>query len=118
MTTAILTATIWIVSIVALVALLAYTVVRVIRGSIRIFVDFSELADTTAQLDNVQATRELDRSLPSVLLPYKEVRRAHHEHSTARAERKADRRAARHARARALTRAEASTLKAPQARSR
>ena len=118
MTAAILTATIWIVSSVALVALLAYTVVRVIRGSIRIFVDFSELADTTAQLDNVQATRELERPLPSVLLPYKEVRRAHHEHSTARAQRKADRRAARHARARALTRAEASTLKAPQARSR
>ena len=113
-----MTAAIWIISSVALVALLVYTVVRVIRGSIRIFVDFSELADTTAQLDNVQATRDLERPTQSVLLPYKDVRQAHREHSTARAQRKADRRAARHARARALTRAEASTLKAPQARSR
>ena len=113
-----MTAAIWIVSSVALVALLAYTVVRVIRGGIRIFVDFSELADTTAQLDNVQVARDLERPMQSVLLPYKNVRQAHHEHSTARGQRKADRRAARHARARALTSAEASTLKAPQARSR
>jgi len=113
-----MTTAIWIISSVALVALLGYTIVRVVRGSLRILLDFSELADTTAQLDNVQATRELERPTQSVLLPYKDVRQAHHEHSTARAQRKADRRAARHARANALTRAEASTLKAPQARSR
>jgi heme exporter protein D len=105
-----MTTLIWIASSVALVALLAYTVVRVIRGSIRILQDVSDLATTTAQLDNVQATRELEREIPAVLQRFATVRARHSERAEARGWARAARREARLARATALTRADASTL--------
>ena len=63
------TAAIWITASVALVALLVYTGYRLVRGALRILVDLSDLAATTARLDSVQATRELERPHPSVLWP-------------------------------------------------
>ena len=63
------TAAIWIIASVALVALLAYTGYRLVRGVLRILVDLSDLATTTAKLDNVQATRELDRPQPAAIWP-------------------------------------------------
>jgi len=107
-----MTTAIWIVASVALVALLAYTVVRVIRGSITILRDVSDLATTTAQLDNVQATRELEREIPAVLQRFATVRARQSERAEARGWQRAARREARLARANALTRADASTLTA------
>jgi len=70
------TAAIWIIASVALVALLAYTGYRLVRGVLRILVDLSDLATTTAKLDNVQATRELERPQPAAIWPRGRAREA------------------------------------------
>ena len=107
-----MTAAIWIVASITLVAVIVYTVVRVVRGVIRIFTDFSDLAGVTATLDWVQATRDLERPTVSVVRPWRAVKddfddRMHH-----RRLRKDDRRDARLARARALLTADLRDLPA------
>lgn len=103
---------IWIVSGIALVALLVFAAVRFVRGVIRILLNFSDLASTTAQLDRVQATRELERPVPAVLEPWRVVKNRFDERMSRRASRIGERRAARRARARALTTADLRDLPA------
>jgi hypothetical protein len=64
-----ITTTLWIAASIALVGLLVVAGYRVVRGVLRILVDLGDLASTTAKLDAVRATRDLERPQPSVLWP-------------------------------------------------
>ena len=105
-------ALIWVGASIALVALLVFTAVRLVRGTIRIFMDFSDLASVTAKLDSVQATRELERPTSSVLRPWRSVKADFDEWMHHRSLRRDARRESRLARARALVSADLRTLPA------
>lgn len=113
-----MTGWIWILASVALVALLGWSAYRIVRGVLRILMDLSDLATTTAKLDNVQPTRELERPATVVLAGRKAVAARLQASRDRSRERRLARRTARIARGRALTRAGASDLKAPWAGSR
>ena len=101
---------IWILASLALVVLLGFSAYRIVRGGLRILVDLSDLATTTAKLDNVQPTRELERPPTVVLAGRKRVAAVVQANRDRTRELRATRRAARIARGRALTRAGASDL--------
>ncbi|MGV8885116.1 MAG: hypothetical protein ACOH1T_05945 [Microbacteriaceae bacterium] len=108
----------WIVASVALVGVVAYAGYRLVRGTVRIFVGLSDLANTTAQLDNVQATRELERPRPAVLLGRKTVVEEFDQRMGRRTRLRDANRNARLARARALVRPERHALPALPSRRR
>ena len=101
-----MTVAIWVGACIALVAILVYTVVRVVRGVIRLFLDFSDLASVTAKLDSVQATRALERPVVSVARPWRSVKNDFDARMQLRSDRAGARHDARLARARALVSAD------------
>ncbi|TBN56603.1 hypothetical protein EYE40_03865 [Glaciihabitans arcticus] len=105
-----MTAWIWIVASAALIALLGYTAFRAVRGVIRILLDLSDLATTTAKLDNVQPTRELERPATVVLAGRKVISERVQANRDRTRELRHTRRTARLDRARRLTRAGAADL--------
>jgi len=107
-----MTTAIWISASVALLALLVFTAVRLVRGVIRIFMDFSDLASVTAKLDSVQATRDLERPTSSVVRPWRSVKADFDEWMHHRSLRRDARRESRLARARALVSADLRDLPA------
>ena len=107
-----MTTLIWIAASIALVAVIVYTVVRVVRGAIRILTDFSDLAGVTAQLDSVQATRDLERPVVAVARPWRVVKNDFDDRMHHRRLRKDARRDARLARAQALVTADLRDLPA------
>jgi hypothetical protein len=106
------TTAIWIVASIALVAVIVYTVVRVVRGLIRLFLDFSDLAGVTARLDSVQATRDLARPEVAVARPWRAVKNDFDDRMHDRRLRKDARLDARLARARSLVSADLRDLPA------
>jgi hypothetical protein len=87
-------ALIWILLAVSLVVVLVLTGIRLVRGFLRVLTALSDLAVTTAVLDNVSPTRELERARPSILAPFPEVVT----HVIARSDARRERKQARHQR--------------------
>lgn len=79
---------IWILLAVSLLVVLMLTGIRLVRGFLRVLNALSDLAVTTAQLDNVVPTRELERARTSILEPLPDVLTRYLARADARRERK------------------------------
>lgn len=102
-------ALIWILLAISLVAVLVLVGIRLVRGFLRVLSALSDLAVTTAQLDNVVPTHETQKRPTSVLSPMPDVVTRYLERTARRHELKRVRHEARLDRAYVITHVDVST---------
>ena len=106
---------VWAFLLLSLVVVLVLCFVKLVRSFIALVVAFTDLLGTSAILDGVEATRDLDRPLVSVLDDIARVRARTEERMTRRANRRYERAQARLARAKMITNVDATQRMWPRA---
>jgi hypothetical protein len=106
---------VWTLLVLSLVVVLAVCIVRLVRSFIRMAVATSDLLGTSAILDSVEATRDLDRPVVAVLQELEHIRAHFEERMTRRANRKRSRAEARLLRAKVITNVDATQRMWPRA---